>query len=54
MAGQRGAVKAGARYPDRMHPPKAAHPLQQRPVPGRGGRELRAAGRRPFISTTAA
>jgi hypothetical protein len=41
VAGERGTVGAGPLHSDRVQPPEPAHPLQQRPVPGRGGRELR-------------
>ena len=40
VAGQARAVGAGALHPDLDHATEAAHPGQQGPVPGRGGREL--------------
>jgi hypothetical protein len=41
MAGQAGAVTAGALDPDQAHGPEAAQPARQPGIAGRGGRELR-------------
>jgi hypothetical protein len=54
VAGQRRAIGAGAFHPDRVNPPETAHPRQQRPIPGRGGREFRVGQPAAVHHTTAA